>query len=77
MILKQMIEQKGFGKKGLRTKRDPLWLEMSSHQPMPCGHFSLVGLHRSYCAVRRLSHLNPRAQMAEPAIAGLNMSPYQ
>lgn len=77
MILRRIIEQKGFGQKCLRTRRDPLWLEMSSHQPRPYGHFSLVGLHRPYSALWRLAQVNPRAQRAEPAIAGLNMSPDQ
>ena len=77
MILNQMVEQKGSGQKGLRTKRDPLWLGMSSHQPRPSANFSLIGLHRSYCGLRRLLQLNPRAQRGELAIAGLNMSPYQ
>lgn len=77
MIQKQMIELNAFGQKGLRMKRDLLWLGMSFHRPRPSAKFSLVGLHRSYCAPPRLPQVNSRAQRREPAIAGLRMSPYQ
>ena len=69
-----MVEQNGFGQKDLRN---PLWLKMSFHQPRHCASVSLVGLHRSCCALPRLPQVNRRAQRAEPATAGLNTSPDQ